>query len=141
MRPNRSMPPVTAIPELAYPDVPAAVAWLRDTFGFTERWRAAEHRAQMTVGERGGLVVRDASHGDGLPRPGGAAYSVMVRVDDADAHHVRAREHGATILDAPRDFPYGERQYTAEDFAGHRWTFSHTIADVAPEDWGGTSAA
>jgi len=26
MRPDRSMPPVTAIPELAYPDVPAAVA-------------------------------------------------------------------------------------------------------------------
>ena len=75
--------------------------------------------------------MRDASHGDGLPRPGGAAYSVMVRVDDADAHHARAREHGATILDPPRDFPYGERQYTVEDLAGHRWTFSETIADVA----------
>jgi uncharacterized glyoxalase superfamily protein PhnB len=39
----------------------------------------------------------------------------------------------------PTDFPYGERQYGAEDLAGHHWTFSETLADVAPEDWGGIS--
>ena len=33
---------------------------------------------------------------------------------------------------------YGERQYNAEDFAGHRWDFTQTIADVDPKDWGGT---
>jgi hypothetical protein len=37
----------------------------------------------------------------------------------------------------PTDFEYGERQYTAEDPFGHRWTFSQTLRDVAPEDWGG----
>jgi hypothetical protein len=37
------------------------------------------------------------------------------------------------------DYPYGERQYTAEDLGGHRWTFSQSIADVAPEEWGGLS--
>jgi len=41
----------------------------------------------------------------------------------------------------PRNFEYGERQYTAEDPAGHQWTFSETLADVAPEDWGGASIA
>lgn len=64
----------------------------------------------------------------------------MVRVDDVDAHHERAEQHGARIVQPPADFPYGERQYTAEDLAGHRWTFSQTIADVAPEKWGGTTA-
>ena len=39
--------------------------------------------------------------------------------------------HGAT------DFEYGERQYSAEDPAGHQWTFSETLRDVAPEEWGG----
>jgi hypothetical protein len=39
------------------------------------------------------------------------------------------------------DFEYGERQYTAEDPAGHQRTFSETLADVAPEDWGGTSVS
>ena len=37
----------------------------------------------------------------------------------------------------PTDFPYGERQYTAQDPAGHQWTFSQTLADVAPSEWGG----
>ena len=37
----------------------------------------------------------------------------------------------------PTDFEYGERQYTAEDPAGHQWTFSETLADIAPEAWGG----
>jgi uncharacterized glyoxalase superfamily protein PhnB len=64
----------------------------------------------------------------------------MVRIDDADRHHERARDRGARILQPPTDFPYGERQYTAEDLGGHRWTFSETIADVAPEEWGGRSA-
>jgi hypothetical protein len=36
---------------------------------------------------------------------------------------------------------YGERQYQAEDLAGHRWTFSETLRDVAPEEWGGTTKA
>lgn len=39
----------------------------------------------------------------------------------------------------PTDFPYEERQYTVADLAGHRWTFTETRADVAPEDWGGLS--
>jgi uncharacterized glyoxalase superfamily protein PhnB len=32
---------------------------------------------------------------------------------------------------------YGERQYTVEDPGGHRWTFSQSVADVDPADWGG----
>ncbi|HET6866519.1 MAG TPA: hypothetical protein VFH80_11435 [Solirubrobacteraceae bacterium] len=66
-------------------------------------------------------------------------HSVLVRVPDAVAHHERALARGVRILAEPRDFSYGERQYTAEDLGGHHWTFSQSIADVAPEDWGGTS--
>jgi hypothetical protein len=36
---------------------------------------------------------------------------------------------------------YGERQYSAEDFAGHRWTFTQTIADIDPKDWGGMAVS
>jgi len=46
---------------------------------------------------------------------------------------------GADVSGPPRDFPYGERQYNATDIGGHHWTFSQSIADVAPEEWGGTS--
>jgi uncharacterized glyoxalase superfamily protein PhnB len=37
----------------------------------------------------------------------------------------------------PTDMPFGERQYSAEDLAGHQWTFSETLTDMAPEEWGG----
>ena len=65
----------------------------------------------------------------------------MVRVEDVRAHCERARENGARILMDPTDFEYGERQYSAVDLAGHQWTFSETLADVAPEEWGGESGS
>lgn len=37
----------------------------------------------------------------------------------------------------PTSFEYGERQCSVEDLAGHRWTFSQTLDDVDPADWGG----
>ena len=67
------------------------------------------------------------------------SHAVHVRVEDVDQHYEHARLRGARILQPPADYPYGERQYTAEDYARHRWTFSQSIADVLPEDWGGTS--
>jgi len=49
-------------------------------------------------------------------------------------------ETHATSLDNEQGFASREGAgQGAEDLAGHRRTFSQTIADVAPEDWGGTS--
>jgi uncharacterized glyoxalase superfamily protein PhnB len=137
MKPNRSIPASTVIPVLVYPDVREAVAWLSAAFGFAERVRIGEdHRSQLSVGD-GGLIIADVRHDRRPPRPGEVTHSVMVRVQDARAHCERARQHGARILKEPTDFEYGERQYSAEDLAGHQWTFSETLADVAPEEWGG----
>lgn len=136
---NRSIPQATVIPVLVYPDVREAVAWLSSTFGFVERVRIGEdHRAQLSFGD-GGVIVGDVRGERRPPRPGEITHSVIVRVEDAHAHCEHARAHGARILMEPRDFEYGERQYTVEDLAGHQWTFSETLADVAPEEWGGES--
>ena len=132
---NRSIPTATVIPVLAYPDVAEAVAWLTRAFGFRERLRIGTHRAQLVVGD-GAVIVTDRRRGSSQAER--STDSVLVRVEDADAHHDRAVAAGATIIDAPTDYPYGERQYTAEDPAGHRWTFSESLADVDPADWGGT---
>ena len=139
MKPNRSIPACTVIPVLIYADVRAAVVWLSAAFGFEERVRIGEnHRSQMKVGD-GAVIVADV-RGDRIqPRKGEETHSVMVRVEDARAHCERARANGARILMEPKDYPYGERQYSAEDHAGHRWTFTETVADVAPEEWGGTT--
>jgi uncharacterized glyoxalase superfamily protein PhnB len=130
---NRTMPSATVLPVLVYPDVREAINWLGSAFGFVERWEAKSHRAQLVLGDGVVVVVDGKATGDC------GAHSLLVRVPDVDAHHARAREWGANILSVPADYPYGERQYTAEDYAGHRWTFSQSIADVIPEDWGGTS--
>jgi uncharacterized glyoxalase superfamily protein PhnB len=141
MRTNRSMPRSSVIPELAYPDVREAVVWLCEAFGFAERWTAGGHRAQLAVGDAAVVVMADDGGGRALAQSPVTTHGVMVRVEDVDAHHERAQLHGARILDTPTNFPYGERQYNVEDLAGHRWTFSQTIADVNPEDWGGRSGS
>jgi uncharacterized glyoxalase superfamily protein PhnB len=141
---NRSMPSATVVPILVYEDVAEAAEWLCDAFGFTERVRFGDHRVQLSVGD-GAVVVteRRVPQGAGAdpvvlrpPRRGEVSHTVMVRVEDVDAHFQHARQSGARILQHPKDHPYGERQYAAEDLAGHRWSFSQSIADVAPEQWG-----
>jgi uncharacterized glyoxalase superfamily protein PhnB len=137
MKRNRSIPPSTVIPVLVYPDVRQAVAWLSTAFGFVERTRVGEsHRAQMSVGEDGAMIVADV-HGERRPpRHGTVTHEVKVRVGDVDAYYERARAHGARVLEPPTERDYGERECTVEDLAGHRWQFSETVRDVAPEEYG-----
>ena len=141
MRPNRSIPASTVIPVLVYPDVRAAVAWLEEAYGFAERVRIGEdHRAQLAFGD-GGLIVADIRHDQVPPARGNVTHVVMVRVEDARAHHERAVAAGARVVDPLTDHMYGERQYSALDPWEHRWTFSETLEDVEPEAWGGVTVA
>jgi uncharacterized glyoxalase superfamily protein PhnB len=138
---NRSVPSAPVIPVLSYPDVRAAVAWLTDAFGFVERVQIGEdHRSQLQFGE-GAVIVSDVSGDRSPPRSGEVTHSVLVRVEDARAHCERARSVGARIVMEPTDMAFGERQYTAMDPVGHQWTFSETLADFAPEDWGGKTVS
>jgi uncharacterized glyoxalase superfamily protein PhnB len=138
MKPNRSIPTPIVIPVLIYPDVREAVRWLNAAFGFEERLQIGEnHRSQLKLGD-GAVIVADVRREQRPPRPGEVTHSVLVRVEDARAHCERARSNGARIVMEPADFEYGERQYAAEDPAGHRWTFSETLEDVDPAAWGGT---
>jgi uncharacterized glyoxalase superfamily protein PhnB len=133
MIPNRSVPQSTVIPQLAYPDVRRAAAWLCDAFGFRVRIFIGDHRVQMHIGDGAMVVTEQKTLG---PQKNSGA-SLMIRVEDVDEHHERARRYGAVIIRPPQDYPYGERQYSAEDFNGYVWTFTESIADVKPEDWGG----
>jgi len=133
------MPNSTVIPTLAYPDVPAAADWLCAAFGFMPRLRIGDHRIQLNVGD--GCVV--VTQGETVPAAASfaAGHSIMVRVADVHAHHARAAAAGARILAGPADFPYGERQYSAADLGGHVWTFSETLHDSDPTEWGGILTA
>jgi uncharacterized glyoxalase superfamily protein PhnB len=135
MKPNRSLPPGSIFPVLAYPVLDEAVAWVTAAFGFTERLRIGDHRAQLFLGDAGVVLTGGASRDRSAD--GAARHSVMVRVEDVDAHCRNAAAHGATILRPPESYPYGERQYTAADTGGHAWTFTQTLEDVDPRNWGG----
>jgi uncharacterized glyoxalase superfamily protein PhnB len=132
---NRSVPSASVIPELAYDDVTEAAQWLCNAFGFTERLRIGNHRVQLVFGD-GALIVIERGQGTS-DEEDVLTHAILVRVVDADRHHEQAVKHGARIVRPPTDFPYGERQYNAEDIGGHFWTFSQSIADVDPASWGG----
>lgn len=133
MKSNQSMPQAQVIPELVYPDVEAASQWLCKAFGFTVRLRIGSHRAQLEFGT-GALIVREGP----IPAAAaGASHSVMVRVENIDEHFSRTVLAGANVPSPPTTFPYGERQYAAQDLAGHWWTFSQSVDDIHPGQWGG----
>ncbi|MDD7966210.1 VOC family protein [Actinomycetospora lemnae] len=111
-------------PTLRYRDPDAAIALLRDAFGFTV---AAEHR-----GEAGTVEHAELTHGGGAvllgPRREGDAFAtgravVYVVVDDVDGHHDRAVAAGATVVMGLTDQPYGSREYAAVDGEDNVWSF------------------
>jgi uncharacterized glyoxalase superfamily protein PhnB len=129
---NRSAPPCTVIPVVAYPDTAAAAEWLVAAFGFRVRLRIGDHRVQMWFGSAC-LVVGE----QGADKEWATRSSVLLRVEDVDAAWARALGHGARPVHEPQTHPYGERQATLEDFAGHIWTLTQTVEDVDPTTWGG----
>ncbi|MGZ3602162.1 MAG: hypothetical protein ACXWQ5_21450 [Ktedonobacterales bacterium] len=82
--------------------------------------RIGNHRAQLVFGD--GAVILTERH-----------TIQRSTTPDEVSHTVHVRDEG---VHPPADYPYGERQYTADDIGSHRWTFSQSIADVAPEAWG-----
>jgi uncharacterized glyoxalase superfamily protein PhnB len=142
MKTNRSAPTATVVPILIYPDVGEAIDWLCRAFGFSERLRAERDgvigHAQLAVAEGAIMLGRQAGPFR-APDGDSTMQYVHVTVADVDRHYEHAKRCGAQVMQAPHDTPFGERQYMAKDHAGHWWTFSQHIADLAPEDWGATS--
>ncbi len=116
-------------PTLLYADAKAAIKQLTEAFGFTE--------LAVYEDEDGKVVHAELAQGNGAVMLGskgtGSAFDeamqaagttgVYVVVDDVDAHHRRAVEHGARILMPPTDQDYGSRDYMARDIEGNVWSF------------------
>lgn len=151
MTKNRSKPPGPVVPTLVYEDVGAAIRWLCENFGFTERFRYGPDDAPAGAflntcggGSIGLTLARTGQSPEWAdrarlrpPRRDEVTQAIAVQVVDVDLHHAHAVRRGVRVFAPPTTHAYGERQYTAEDLAGHRWTFSQSVADVAVSDWGG----
>lgn len=133
---NRSVPGAAFIPTRSYPDMDAAVEWLEQVLGCRERLRVPGHRVQLTLGN-GAIVVVAWDPATAPANSGRPPATLMVRVADTDAAWDRALATGAEGVSPPTTYPYGERQATVRDPAGHAWTLSQTVADVDPREWGG----
>jgi uncharacterized glyoxalase superfamily protein PhnB len=90
----------------------------------------------MGIGEAGAVILADVRGEQQPPAAGVVTHVLKVRVEDLDAVVERARSRGARILEAPIERQYGERECSIADLAGHRWQFTETVRDVAPEEYG-----
>jgi uncharacterized glyoxalase superfamily protein PhnB len=133
-------------PYLYYEDAGAAIEWLTQAFGFTERLRVPAPGGQAVMHAEleldGGVVMLGSQARDTFKNPahlGQSTSSVYTYVDDVDAHFARAKEAGAEIIQEPETQPYGDRHYGAKDPEGHEWCFGQHVEDVATGDYGASS--
>lgn len=131
-----------------YDDPKKAIEFLTTAFGFTPKLIVEgddgriEH-SELMYGE-GMIMVGGASGAAGGKRDGswrksprsagGGTQSMMVFVDDADAHAAHAKAAGATIASEPETHDYGDdywadRTYEAVDLEGHHWWFTQRMRD------------
>jgi len=118
-------------PVLRYRDADAAIAWLRDAFGFEEKevHRDADGvvaHAELRLGN--GLVMVGQHSGGGWmgggePDPRASTVSVYAVIEDPDAVHRGAVAAGAEIVRGLTDQDYGSRDFSARDLEGNLWSF------------------
>lgn len=123
-------------PTLLYADAKAAIKQLTEVFGFTQ--------SSVYEGEDGMVMHAELVQGNGAVMLGSkgrgglfdaamkeaGTTGVYVVVDDVDAHHRRAVEHGAEILMPPTDQDYGSRDYMARDAEGNVWSFGTYAPEI-----------
>jgi uncharacterized glyoxalase superfamily protein PhnB len=136
-----------------YQDAATAIDWLCDAFGFELRLKVE--------GDDGQILHSELTYGDGVimvaqesreaprhawqtnlvsPRSTGgkSTQSLMLYVDDADAHCAHARSRGATIAEEPTTSDYGDdhpsdRGYCAIDPEGHFWWITQRLRSPAKQ--------
>ncbi|MBO9685857.1 VOC family protein [Roseateles chitosanitabidus] len=132
---------------LYYERAAQAIPWLCEAFGFEVQLRVDGENgsvvhSQLIYGEalvmvsEGGKDEQSQRFGIPLrsPKALGSAntQSVMIFVDDAEAHCARARQAGAKIVREPQVDDYGpeywaDKTYGALDLDGHLWWFVERV--------------
>lgn len=118
-------------PSLRYRDADAALAWLQEAFGFSEKQVYRDDAGELVHAELqlgAGSVMfgqyrPEGFLGGGTPDPLASTLSIYVVVDDPDAHHAQALAAGARIVRELTDESYGSREYSARDVEGNLWSF------------------
>ena len=129
------------LPYLNYADPKPVIEFLIDAFGFEQGTLldmpdgSVGHCELLMNGET--LMLSSEFPEGGLSSPrtlGGVHATVVVYVDDVDAHFEHAKASGAQIVEEPTDQFYGDRTYRALDPEGVGWEFHQHVRDVTPEE-------
>jgi len=128
------------IPMLAYEDGVAAMDWLCNVFGFSEKTRMLDDLGKLAHGElaMGNSIIMLASPTEHYQSPkhhrqvcdAAARWyqvpyiinGILVYVDNIEKHFQRAKEYGVTFLSGLETGGPGTR-YRVEDLEGQRWMF------------------
>ena len=133
---------------VSYRDAATAIGWLCDAFGFEVRLKVEgdggriEH-SELTYGEGLIMVAQENPEAEKkwkrlMRSPssvgGACTQTLMIFVDDADAHCEHARMKGARIVEEPATHDYGkeywaDRSYGALDPEGHLWWITQRLRD------------
>ena len=120
-----------------------ALEFYAEAFGATERMRipgpdGTIAHSEIEIGDSV-VMVDDASPEMGTKAPpagglDGSPSTLYVYVEDVDATVERAAELGATVVRAPQDQFYGDRNAYIIDPFGHGWTVASHVEEVAPDE-------
>ncbi len=120
---------------LVYDDIQVIHAWLVRVFGLGAGRLEHDDQGQCVHAEiqagDGTIWLHQASPQFGLASPktlGAATGTIVVIVEDVDAHHRQAVAEGAEIIYPPTNQPYGYREYSARDPEGGLWSFMKPLS-------------
>jgi PhnB protein len=120
-----------------------ALEFYGEVFGATERMRfpgpgGTVAHAEIEIGDSVIIVEDEDPHrGTTAPPAGGLPGTPtfsFIYVEDADAVVARAVAQGATLVRAPEDQFYGDRDGYIVDPFGHGWTIASHVEDVSQDE-------
>ena len=109
--------------------MPASIDYYVDKLGFTKEWDWGSPPTFACV-FRDNVRIFFCQGAQGAP-----GMWISVFVHDVDALHEDYQRRGATIRQAPTNFPWGVREMNVEDLDGHRLRMGSAAtgpADDAP---------
>jgi catechol 2,3-dioxygenase-like lactoylglutathione lyase family enzyme len=101
-------------------DLPRSIAFYRDSLGFTVAFTYGEPPMYAGV-ERGELLIHLQAAAHTKRQPGHAAFYAFV--DDLDALFEEFKTKGVELPNAPKDYPYGMRDFYFFDPDGNQLSF------------------
>jgi uncharacterized glyoxalase superfamily protein PhnB len=109
-----------AAPVFVVRDVPCSVEHYRDVLGFRIEFLYGEPTFYAGV-ERDNVLIHLQAAKESRRQPGQAAMNVFVT--DVDALYQELKSKGAKLLNEPKDYAYGMRDFNVQDLDGNELCF------------------